>query len=152
MLSFKTINVINIWICRKFPVSRAGQHEMVLFTFIYLPAMCLTVCPSLFRSSVRWTSRRLCWTPTTPSPSSTSVPSTWRTRSACTCAFPKKGSSSFKLVARSQLLSPRLIHVTLTSHLRVHSWLNIIASSSAFVRLQRIPFSVSEVLHLPLAF
>lgn len=35
----------------------------------------------------------------TPSPSSTSVPSTWRTQSACTCAFPKKGSSSFKSVS-----------------------------------------------------
>lgn len=72
-------------------VLKCLKYSIVLTTPFSLSLVFVSV-----RLSVRWTSRRRCWTPTTPSPSSTSVPSTWRTRNACTCAFPKKGSSSFK--------------------------------------------------------
>lgn len=70
----------------------------ILYFFSILPRWLICLSFS-FRSSERWTSRPRCWMLMTPSPSSTSVPSTWRTQNACTCAFPKKGSSSFKSVS-----------------------------------------------------
>lgn len=89
-LHYFSLNLISIFL----------SSDQLAFCFSFLCFSNLTVFFFLyyFRLSVKWTSRRRCSMQMTPSPSSTNVPSTWRTRSACTCAFPKKGSSSFKSV------------------------------------------------------
>lgn len=113
--------------------------------FFQLQLMCCIVLP-LCRSSARWTSRRRCWTPMIPSRNYTSVPSTWRTQSACTCAFPKKGSSNFKWghphpTRRLRSHPPRTPQYTHTrTHTRLflwslHSWLKVASSWGGLLSL-----------------
>lgn len=60
--------------------------------------------------------------PTILSHNYTSVPSTWRIRSACTCAFPRKGSSNFKWAHSHPAAHthPTFFLLSLNSWLKVH--------------------------------